>query len=386
MTSLAMYYLRFLSRFTLGVCAVAITATASGQGVKESEAIGTDTWSQPFQGVRYLTRQTNVPAVIHALVVDLKTPGVRVIATPYDDRWQTVSEFATHGKLAAAINGGYWGMLQRAEGVTAGGGKRWPQGEDDEEVGFFALTAQGKAWISSPERVEDNIPPHLVTDAVSGFPQLVRNGKVDDASLEAFESSKLRHPRTAVGVGDKGRKVILVVVDGRQGHSRGISLYGLARLFVELGAESAINLDGGGSSAMYVDKHIVNSPSGGRWEAKFGFGAKQVEVVTKHQRVSDGGVREFFVRGVEREVMNHLGVIAPKEPLVVKHEIVKEVVPRRVVTKKPRDPMLRLGRLREAVAPIMLVACGLLIVGGVVWFIRRRARQRDQLKRDQVKR
>ncbi len=68
----------------------------------------TDEWSQPNPGVRYLRRTTTRPAVIHAVVVDLSTPGVRVEATRHDDRWSTVSEFAnTEPGYVAAINGGF---------------------------------------------------------------------------------------------------------------------------------------------------------------------------------------------------------------------------------------------------------------------------------------
>ena len=58
------------------------------------------------------------------------------------------------------------------------------------------------------------------------------------------------HPRTAVGIDrDKGR-ILLLVVDGRSKRSRGYTLVELARMMRRLGAEDALNLDGGGSSTM----------------------------------------------------------------------------------------------------------------------------------------
>ena len=70
-----------------------------------------------------------------------------------------------------------------------------------------------------------------------------------------------RHPRTAIGVLADGR-ALLLVVDGRQpALSVGMSLEELAQLLVEFGAVDAINLDGGGSTTMVVDKAIVNRPS-----------------------------------------------------------------------------------------------------------------------------
>ncbi len=57
---------------------------------------------------------------------------------------------------------------------------------------------------------------------------------------------------------------MFVVVDGRQdGHSRGVTMGELAQIMIDLGATTAYNLDGGGSSTMYYDGEVVNSPSNG---------------------------------------------------------------------------------------------------------------------------
>lgn len=99
---------------------------------------------------------------------------------------------------------------------------------------------------------------------VGGAGLLVSNGK----ALEDFRVEKLsegfdttRHPRTAVGIDSRGRWVF-VVVDGRQpGLSVGMSLSELTDLMLSLGCEQAINLDGGGSTTMYLNGMVVNSPS-----------------------------------------------------------------------------------------------------------------------------
>jgi hypothetical protein len=73
-----------------------------------------------------------------------------------------------------------------------------------------------------------------------------------------------RHPRSGIGVTADG-KVLLVVVDGRRaGWSVGMNLTEFAQLFQFLGATSAMNLDGGGSSVMVVQGKVVNKPSDGR--------------------------------------------------------------------------------------------------------------------------
>jgi hypothetical protein len=80
---------------------------------------------------------------------------------------------------------------------------------------------------------------------------------------------EMRHPRTAVGFDESGTRAYFVVVDGRQTHSIGMNLYELGELMAQLGADDAINLDGGGSSEMVarmpgdVGTTILNSPSDG---------------------------------------------------------------------------------------------------------------------------
>lgn len=117
-------------------------------------------------------------------------------------------------------------------------------------------------------RVTPRLTPHP-HDAVGGFPLIV----VDSARAPALDSSytrglaQARHPRTAVGLADGGRRLFLVVVDGRQpGYSVGMTLPELADLMMELGAHDALNLDGGGSSTMAVrtsdaEPRVVNRPS-----------------------------------------------------------------------------------------------------------------------------
>jgi exopolysaccharide biosynthesis protein len=66
-------------------------------------------------------------------------------------------------------------------------------------------------------------------------------------------SAKNLHPRTAVAVDTSGKILWLVVVDGRQSnYSEGVTLAELADILLELGADIALNLDGGGSSTLVM--------------------------------------------------------------------------------------------------------------------------------------
>jgi len=104
--------------------------------------------------------------------------------------------------------------------------------------------------------------------ALGGGPVLVRAGAaVNTAAAELFDSASgvapdSRAPRTAIARLKDGR-VLLLVVDGRSTESRGATLAELATMLVKLGAEEAVNLDGGGSSTMVVDGQVINRPSDG---------------------------------------------------------------------------------------------------------------------------
>jgi hypothetical protein len=97
-----------------------------------------------------------------------------------------------------------------------------------------------------------------ILDTSGGNPTLVRNGRVLAGNVDGTTPFHRRNPRTGVGATADGR-LLLVTVDGRQpGWSVGMSLREFAELFVGLGAQAAINLDGGGSTTMVLDGTVVN--------------------------------------------------------------------------------------------------------------------------------
>jgi hypothetical protein len=89
----------------------------------------------------------------------------------------------------------------------------------------------------------------------------VKAGKIRDTSHEeGFGESHLkRHPRTAIGYLND-YTVVLMVVDGRQQSSAGVTIKELAQIMLETGCYEAVNLDGGGSSAMIAADEVVNVP------------------------------------------------------------------------------------------------------------------------------
>ncbi len=106
--------------------------------------------------------------------------------------------------------------------------------------------------------------PWLVVEAIGGGPVLVHNGQARvTASEEGFWAAGIGqpHPRTAIGY-TRDERVILMVVDGRQEGSPGVNLAQLADMMANVGCVAAINLDGGGSSALVANGVLVNRPEG----------------------------------------------------------------------------------------------------------------------------
>lgn len=100
------------------------------------------------------------------------------------------------------------------------------------------------------------------TNVLQAGPLLLQGGK-DALTPEGFSESVIRerHPRSVAGT--DGTSLWWIVVDGRDSwHSRGCTLNEAAALAARLGLKEALNLDGGGSSTMWWQGALVNSPSG----------------------------------------------------------------------------------------------------------------------------
>ncbi len=98
-------------------------------------------------------------------------------------------------------------------------------------------------------------------DVVTTGPVLLTGGAAEPVVADKFNQT--RHPRTAVGRRADGT-VLLVVADGRSPQAAGLSMEELQQVMAALGCRDAINLDGGGSSAMVVRGEVVNHPSDNR--------------------------------------------------------------------------------------------------------------------------
>ncbi|MBN1230986.1 MAG: phosphodiester glycosidase family protein [Anaerolineales bacterium] len=271
-------------------CEVSGKAPASG-----AAGAGSD-WTTLYKGIEYKkeVRTSPRPMVIHVVKIDLKEEGIKSLVTPgYADanrplKAKTTSDFLKGEGVQLAVNGDAfhpWYMLGpiyyphmgdsvSPYGFAASRGEIYSQDTDEEPTLY--LYENNKASINDLIGKTYN--------AISGTDLLIKNGVV----VSDLKNSTAQ-PRTAVALDRPGRRIIIVIVDGRQpGYSEGATLAEMASLLLENQGYTGMNLDGGGSTTLVIsdadgNPQVLNSP------------------------VHTG------VPGTERPVANHLGFFAKKK-------------------------------------------------------------------------
>jgi hypothetical protein len=244
-----------------------ILFTAIHAGELRADSGAAAAWDTVYPGVSFMSRmETTEDGIVrfHAARIDLDASGAELIVSPPSYKGARTSTFARDMGAQVAINGGFWTLVtHKPLGLLVTAGRKWKDAADDEEYGFLGVDKDGKAWISPPEEVYKN-PAKSLSLALSGTPMIVRQGRV--AKVNGCGYVCMKHPRAAVGLDQAGKSLFLVVSDGRQEDSASISLKSLARFMLDIGVWDALNLDGGGSATLFIDKlgGIVNKPCEGR--------------------------------------------------------------------------------------------------------------------------
>ena len=178
---------------------------------------------------------------------------------------ETTSDIAADNNAIFAINGDYYGF--RDTGIVIRNGVVYRDEGARQGLAFY-LDGSVQVYDETTTTAAELLAAG-VWNTVSFGPAIVEDGAVVDG-IEDVEidtnvgnhSIQGDQPRTAIGVIDDNH-LVFVVVDGRSpGYSAGVTLTGLAEIMQGLGATTAYNLDGGGSSTMYFDGSLVNNPLG----------------------------------------------------------------------------------------------------------------------------
>lgn len=237
-------------------------------------------WKSIGPGVDYQEFTPKAPFTYHVSRVDLTSGKIRPIVSSETDRGLTVSGFASKREAIVAINGDYFDPQMMPIGPTSGPCGPWKSrsGTSTRKETVVALTANRADMLEPAE--QGDLAPSWSDHSIAGWPVLVRNCKALSDELPGSAAfTRAPHARTAVGLSGDQKILFLVVVDGQKDGSAGVTLPDLAAFMQrELHVCEAVNLDGGGSSAMAVDRKLVTSP----------------------------------INGAERPVANHLGIVLAK--------------------------------------------------------------------------
>ena len=269
-----------LDRYVLDHVEVADVSTyeasqgSDGAELDTSQAVLTDdSWSA--DGTTVAVREVSTGsggATVTYFVADLVLSDSTVLRSAFaGDTFGTnivdeTSDIAEQNGAIFAINGDYYGF--RETGIVVRNGVAYRDEGAREGLAFYR---DGRVELYDETATDaDTLVADGVWNTLSFGPALVSDGEVLDGIDEVevdtnFGNHSIQgdQPRTAVGVVDDNH-LLLVVVDGRSsGYSAGASMTELATLMKGLGALTAYNIDGGGSSTMYFDGEVVNRPSNG---------------------------------------------------------------------------------------------------------------------------
>jgi len=248
---------------------VALSGTALADPVMTSTAT-------PYTGIVHQEwADSSVPWKAHVVQLDLTEASIELLGTAPAQAGMTTTQFAGTFGGQVAINGDSFAPanyvpMGLAMGMsTAGMPTPWTNTADDGATAVLHFQRIGEATsaaIEPPEQIAtfDNLPAG-VEGVISGRPMLVRAGAAA-AQFDCTDPVAIpceRAPRTAVALSADGTTMWLVVVDGWQTASLGMMDSELASFLVARGADSALALDPGSSSTMYLANGLVSSPSDG---------------------------------------------------------------------------------------------------------------------------
>lgn len=252
-------------------------------------------WTPLFKGIDHAvgTNNPNITGnfprlqVVHCVRVDLTDPDVQLFTTPRASGYVaesretldlSVPNFLKQNKLQVAADAGFYDAnpgnadpsseglpcevygLQISAGVVVSAETSADYSGDPRAAALLFSTNK------QPMFVFKNLPPGTNTagiyTAITGYYPIVSNGvNFGAAASNSYPDSSIHdvQPRTAYGVSQDNRYLFIMTIDGRQsGYSEGALDVETGYWMINCGAWNAINMDGGGSTALYMSDSTGN--------------------------------------------------------------------------------------------------------------------------------
>ncbi|MCR4617608.1 MAG: phosphodiester glycosidase family protein [Lachnospiraceae bacterium] len=171
------------------------------------------------------------------------------------------SEIAESVDAILAINGDFYGSQET--GYCIRNGCLYRSSADRDAQDLVIYSDGSFEIINESEITAEELLANGAQQVLSFGPALVENGEVVVNEDDEVGKAKTSNPRTAICYMGEGH-YLFIVSDGRTDESEGLSLYQLALFAKSLGAQTVYNLDGGGSSTLYYNGEVINTPVSGK--------------------------------------------------------------------------------------------------------------------------
>lgn len=265
-----------MKKILLPLVLLAATLCSMAQSVSENTIILK--WQTVMPGMEITTTDYpffGAPQSVSVVRYDPSRFYSRVIEA-IGENADITSNIAVNNNAVAAINGGYFNMklLTPTTFIKSNGTVTNPDNQSDISNGLFLCNPDGTCDVAITSTSINDAVARNWSDAIGCGPLLLESdkeytyscvpGKADIRISESRDRVffNKRHNRTLIGTGKDG-KVYMVVVDGRsEGNASGMTIDELTWLSRILNLREALNLDGGGSSAIWVaGTGVLNHPS-----------------------------------------------------------------------------------------------------------------------------
>lgn len=262
-----------MKKIIFSLCLILCTTLAFADGKQDSILIIKADWATKTTAEGLTHKQAQIKGLFNSVqsinLIEIPRSAKRKIGIAGNEGMKKTSLQATEKEALAAINGTYYNMkvgnstcfykINREVIDTT------LNGEFKNRVNGAVREVKGKIKIIDwNKEIETNYKKNKGTVLASG-PIMLENGRISDWSACGKSFIDTRHPRSAIYTKKDGT-IVFITVDGRsEGNAAGVSIPELAFLIRILGGKEAINLDGGGSTTLWLkdapDNGVLNYPT-----------------------------------------------------------------------------------------------------------------------------
>jgi exopolysaccharide biosynthesis protein len=262
-----------MKKIIFSLCLILCTTLAFADGKQDSILIIKADWATKTTAEGLTHKQAQIKGLFNSVqsinLIEIPRSAKRKIGIAGNEGMKKTSLQATEKEALAAINGTYYNMkvgnstcfykINREVIDTT------LNGEFKNRVNGAVREVKGKIKIIDwNKEIETNYKKNKGTILASG-PIMLEDGRISDWSACGKSFIDTRHPRSAIYTKKDGT-IVFITVDGRsEGNAAGVSIPELAFLIRILGGKEAINLDGGGSTTLWLkgapDNGVLNYPT-----------------------------------------------------------------------------------------------------------------------------